>query len=61
MEKSHRNRFYLRNLKEQFALNQLPGICRCNKCNHYNNVYPQIVSIHLCSFCGNPIHFLTTK
>ena len=57
MEKSHRNRFRLRNLQDQFALSQLPGVFRCTKCARYNNVYPQL-AIQMCSFCGNPIHFL---
>ena len=56
MEKSHKSRFFLRNLTEQSTINQLPNIHRCKKCNHYNTstINQNINSIYTCYFCGNP-------
>jgi rubrerythrin len=54
MEKSHKSRFFLRNLTEKSTINQLPNIYRCKKCNHYNNYICNINHIQLCYFCGNP-------
>jgi hypothetical protein len=57
MEKSHKSRFFLRNLTEKSTINQLPNIHRCKKCNHYNNYLcndSQINKVQLCYFCGNP-------
>jgi len=56
MEKSHKSRFFLRNLTEQSTINQLPNIHRCKKCNHYNtsNNTSTINQVQLCYFCGNP-------
>ena len=60
MEKSHKSRFFLRNLTEQSTINQLPNIHRCKKCNHYNTSTPNLNSnqnqnqLQMCYFCGNP-------
>ena len=58
MEKSHKSRFFLRNLTEQSTINQLPNIHRCKKCNHYNtsnnNQKNNSIYIYTCYFCGNP-------
>lgn len=58
MEKSHKSRFFLRNLSEQSTINQLPNIHRCKKCNHYNTITNTINQnqnqVHICYFCGNP-------
>jgi hypothetical protein len=58
MDKSHRNRFFIRNLTNKSTINQLPDIIRCKKCNHYNNKQSPINANQLCTFCGNPISFL---
>ena len=52
MEKSHKSRFFLRNLSEQSTINQLPNIHRCKKCNHYNTINEN--QVQMCYFCGNP-------
>ena len=54
MDKSHRNRFRMRNFDKLFTLNTLPDIIRCTKCTRYNNINHQIKT-NFCSFCGNPI------
>lgn len=65
MEKSHKSRFFLRNLSEQSTINQLPNIHRCKKCNHYNTSTSNINQnqntnsnsifyMYTCYFCGNP-------
>ena len=56
MEKSHKSRFFLRNLTEQSTINQLPNIHRCKKCNHYNTITSTINlnQVQMCYFCGNP-------
>ena len=54
MDKSHRNRYRMRNYDELFSLSKLPDILRCSKCTRYNNINP-LLDIQSCTFCGNPL------
>jgi hypothetical protein len=54
MDKSHRNRYRMRNYDELFSLSKLPDILRCSKCTRYNNINP-LLNIQSCTFCGNPL------